>query len=58
MLYAVGRSVLEIFRGDVARGFIIKYYLSHSQFIALIIVTISVIVYRKWSKQNPITKNR
>jgi phosphatidylglycerol:prolipoprotein diacylglycerol transferase len=57
ILYAIGRSILEIFRGDVARGFIIKDYLSHSQFIALLIVLVSVIVYVKWSKKNPVLKN-
>lgn len=37
MLYAVGRFVLEYFRGDLGRGFIINNYISHSQFIALLI---------------------
>jgi phosphatidylglycerol:prolipoprotein diacylglycerol transferase len=35
MLYAVGRFVLEFFRGDAGRGFIVENYISHSQFIAL-----------------------
>lgn len=52
MLYAVGRSVLEIFRGDVARGFIVNGYLSHSQFIALVVVAVAVVVYVRWSKKN------
>lgn len=58
ILYAIGRSILEIFRGDVARGFIIEGYLSHSQFIALIIIAVTGYVYFRWSKQNPIIKNR
>jgi phosphatidylglycerol---prolipoprotein diacylglyceryl transferase len=58
IVYAIGRSILEIFRGDVARGFIIKDYLSHSQFIALLIVLVSIFFYVKWSKKNPILKNR
>lgn len=58
ILYAIGRSILEIFRGDVARGFIIEGYLSHSQFIALLIVIVTIFVYVKWSKKNPILKNR
>ncbi len=58
ILYAIGRSILEIFRGDVARGFIIEGYLSHSQFIALLIVMAAIFVYMKWSKKNPILKNR
>jgi phosphatidylglycerol:prolipoprotein diacylglycerol transferase len=58
ILYAIGRSVLEIFRGDAARGFIIEGYLSHSQFIALIIIAVTGYVYFRWSKKNPISKNR
>lgn len=59
ILYAIGRSVLEIFRGDVARGFIIDGYLSHSQFIALLIIAVTGYVYFRWSKRNTITtKNR
>lgn len=38
VLYAVGRGVVEIFRGDVRRGFIIEDVLSHSQFISLLII--------------------
>jgi phosphatidylglycerol---prolipoprotein diacylglyceryl transferase len=52
--YAVGRSVLEIFRGDVARGFVIENYVSHSQFIALLIVVVTAIFYARWAKKNPV----
>ena len=48
--YGVGRFILEYFRGDVERGFIIEDILSHSQFIALVIVTIVIYVYIRWSK--------
>lgn len=52
--YAVGRGVLEIFRGDLKRGFIIKDYLSNSQFIALLIVVAAIFLYLRWSKRNAI----
>lgn len=58
ILYAIGRSVLEIFRADVARGFIIDEYLSHSQFIALLVVIVTAFVYVRWSKKNPVVRNR
>lgn len=58
ILYAIGRSILEIFRGDVARGFIIEGYLSHSQFVALLIVITAGFVYVRWSKKNAIIRNR
>jgi phosphatidylglycerol:prolipoprotein diacylglycerol transferase len=36
LLYAVTRGVLEIWRGDIVRGFLIEPYLSTSQFIGLV----------------------
>jgi phosphatidylglycerol---prolipoprotein diacylglyceryl transferase len=45
MVYAIGRSVLELFRGDEARGYIIEDWLSHSQFISLIVFAISALAY-------------
>ena len=54
ILYAVGRSVLEIFRGDETRGYIINKYLSHSQFIALFIVLVVIYFYHRWKTKNAI----
>lgn len=51
MLYAFGRGVLEFFRGD-ERGFIIDNVLSHSQFIALCLISIAMYFYYKFYKQN------
>ncbi len=50
IFYAVGRIVLEYFRGDEVRGFIIQDYLSHSQFIALVISGGVAVVYKHWRK--------
>lgn len=36
--YAVGRGVLELFRGDLDRGFLIRDFVSTSQFISLLII--------------------
>jgi len=51
MLYAFGRGLLELFRGD-ERGFIIDNLLSHSQFIALCLISASAYFYYKFLKQN------
>jgi phosphatidylglycerol:prolipoprotein diacylglycerol transferase len=56
ILYAAGRSVLETFRGDERRGFVIDNYVSHSQFIALIIIVAAGYTYSVWSKKNSIVK--
>ncbi len=47
ILYGIGRSVVEIFRGDISRGYVIEGILSHSQLIALIVIGIAVYFYRK-----------
>ena len=50
ILYAIGRGVLELFRGD-DRGFIIDNILSHSQFIGLCLTIISAYFYYTFYKQ-------
>jgi phosphatidylglycerol---prolipoprotein diacylglyceryl transferase len=47
MAYATGRGVLELFRGDLERGFVINGILSNSQFISLIIISIALYFYVK-----------
>lgn len=42
ILYAVARFVLEYFRGDADRGFILGGFLSTSQFIAVLIVLVCI----------------
>ncbi len=51
MLYAIGRSVIEVFRGDLERGFIIDNIMSNSQFISLLVFFgAGYIYYRLWKK--------
>lgn len=50
MLYAFGRSIIEIFRGDISRGFVIDNVLSHSQFISLLVISGALYFYLKISK--------
>ena len=47
ILYATGRAVIEIFRGDLSRGFIIDAYVSHSQFISMFLIIGAVGIYYK-----------
>ena len=51
ILYAFGRAILETFRGDAARGFIIKDWLSHSQFISIIIMGVAGFYYFRLSNR-------
>ena len=47
ILYAAARSVLEIFRGDTIRGFVIPGILSTSQFISALVIMAAIIYYAK-----------
>lgn len=49
ILYAAGRFVLEYFRGDVGRGFVVENYISHSQFLALGIMVVVWILYARFA---------
>ncbi len=51
MAYALGRGVLELFRGDIQRGFIIDGILSNSQFISLCIICLSAYFYVKLNRK-------
>lgn len=51
ILYATGRAVIEVFRGDEERGFIIDGILSHSQFISIIVISITILAYLKFRKK-------
>lgn len=52
ILYAIGRFTLEYFRGDTERGFVVENYISHSQFIALMIFAGVLFFYWSWSHRN------
>ena len=45
MLYSIMRSILEFFRGDVERGYVIDGVLSTSQFISIIAVIVTLITF-------------
>ena len=44
LLYAVGRAILETYRGDYVRGYVFGH-VSNAQFTALIITVLSIAVY-------------
>jgi phosphatidylglycerol:prolipoprotein diacylglycerol transferase len=51
MVYAFGRGVLELFRGDIQRGFVIQDILSNSQFISLVVISLSIYFYVKLNRR-------
>ena len=54
--YAAGRAVLELFRGDLDRGFVIDNVLSNSQFISLLIISVTIYFYVKLSRKANLSK--
>ncbi len=58
ILYGVGRFVLEYFRGDAKRGFVIEEILSHSQFIALLVIASVLVIYRRLSRTNVVVQKK
>lgn len=55
-LYAIGRSIIEIFRGDEARGYIIDHWLSHSQFISIFVLGAVAYFYFRLKKKGKVYK--
>lgn len=45
VLYAIGRFVIEYFRGDADRGFLLGGLLSTSQFIAIVILVLAAVAF-------------
>lgn len=45
MTYAFGRGILELFRGDIQRGFVVENILSNSQFISLLVIAAALFFY-------------
>jgi len=51
ILYSIGRIFLETFRGDISRGYVIDDFLTNSQFISILVVSVSVYFYLKLRKK-------
>lgn len=45
ILYALGRFVIEFFRGDSGRGFVAGTFLSHGQGVALVILVVAIVFF-------------
>ncbi|MEI9919647.1 MAG: prolipoprotein diacylglyceryl transferase [Bacteroidota bacterium] len=58
IVYATGRGIIELFRGDIERGFVIKDILSNSQFISLVMVLVAVWFYVKLRRKANLVAQR
>ncbi len=56
MVYAIGRAILEIFRGDLQRGFLIDGILSNSQFVSIMIIAIAAYFYGRLMRKSNLPK--
>lgn len=52
IIYAFGRGVLELFRGDIQRGFIIGDVVSNSQFISVIVISVAIFFYIRLKRKS------
>lgn len=52
LLYAIGRIINENFRGDEARGFLFNDSISYSQFIAVVLIGLTLIAWFYLKKRN------
>ncbi|MCC6278351.1 MAG: prolipoprotein diacylglyceryl transferase [Oligoflexia bacterium] len=55
-MYSIGRSIVEIYRGDTIRGFVIDPWLSTSQFLSIITFGVGIYLWKYWSKKYPIVR--
>jgi len=51
MIYSFGRIWIEIFRGDLSRGYVVRDIVSNSQFISLLVFIVSLYFYLKLKKR-------
>ena len=47
ILYSAGRMILEMFRGDLSRGYVIQDLLTNSQFISIMVIIVAIYFYYK-----------
>jgi phosphatidylglycerol:prolipoprotein diacylglycerol transferase len=57
MIYAAGRGVIELVRGDLERGFVIDNILSNSQLISLLIIAAAAYFYAKWRRKGKLVNH-
>jgi phosphatidylglycerol:prolipoprotein diacylglycerol transferase len=55
MAYAIGRAVIEVFRGDLDRGYVIEDVLSNSQLISIIVFLGALWIYFRLRKTQKIS---
>lgn len=56
LAYAAGRFVIEYFRGDMSRGYVIDQYVSNSQLVAVLIFAVVAILYLRRSRSAAIAR--
>lgn len=54
ILYSAGRMILEMFRGDLSRGYVIQDLLTNSQFISIMVIIVAIYFYYKLYRKQAI----
>lgn len=58
LMYAIGRFFIEFLRGDTERGFLFNGRISHSQFIAIIIVIVAIVAHFYMKKKYSVVDSK
>ena len=56
ILYSVGRMIIEMFRGDISRGYVVKDLVTNSQLISVMVIIVAVYFYIRLRKKK-VTKD-
>ena len=52
IIYPVGRIIIELFRGDISRGYLIDGILTNAQFVSLLIFLTALVFYNILSRKH------
>ena len=56
ILYSAARMILEVFRGDLSRGYVVDNILTNSQFISIMVIMVAIYFYYRLYRKSVLRK--
>jgi phosphatidylglycerol:prolipoprotein diacylglycerol transferase len=56
ILYSAARMILEVFRGDLSRGYVVDNILTNSQFISIMVIIVAIYFYYRLYRKSVLRK--
>jgi phosphatidylglycerol:prolipoprotein diacylglycerol transferase len=53
--YAIGRGILELYRGDIDRGFVLGNLISNSQLVSLVLISLAIFFYVRLKRKSQLS---